>query len=138
MAKNFPDITPDMISKAVNSGLDTMYRELQEVMFPEGEADGGVAAIHYCSGECDDLKETLSKFMTRYVELERMYAPETSPLDTAGMRLDEVLSSLGWTWEKSSDPRRPGNRVIDCDGIDYGIMHACDVWNLLRDQKKIV
>lgn len=78
MSKNFPVITPTMIETAVDNGLDAIYRELQNAIYPEGEGDGGVAGMHYCSGECDDLKASLIQFMTRYVELERIYAPEHS------------------------------------------------------------
>jgi hypothetical protein len=83
MAKNFPTITPTMISNAVDTGIDAMYRELQNIMHTDDnwDGDGGVARMHYSSGECDDLKEELVKFMTRYVELERIYAPKIKDED---------------------------------------------------------
>jgi hypothetical protein len=74
--KSFPSITPKMIADAVDNGIDTMYRDIQNLIYPADDADGGVAGMHYCSGECDDLKEALIKFMTRYVELERIYYPK--------------------------------------------------------------
>jgi hypothetical protein len=55
-------------------------------------------------------------------------------LNTTGMTLAEVLTKLNWTWTKSDNPARPGNRIVGADGLDYGVMHACDVWGLLRDQ----
>jgi hypothetical protein len=64
--------------------------------------------------------------------------PMSRPLDTTGMRLDDVLTTLGWTWTKPSKLHRPGNRIVDQDGTDYGIMSTSDIWHMLRDQGKIV
>jgi hypothetical protein len=87
-----------------------MYRELQNIMHTDDNWDGGVAGMHYSSGECDDLKEELVKFMTRYVELERIYAP-----DIEDEMIDVTMGPEGYGSPYSDQNYLDAARTVEAD-----------------------
>lgn len=75
--KHFQTATRKHISDAVETGLNAMFKELQDRMNVE---DGGVAGVYDMGDDADWIREQLDEYLTGYVELERFYAPD-EPID---------------------------------------------------------
>jgi len=77
MGKIFQTATRQQISDAVETGLNAMFKELQDRMNVE---DGGVAGQYDMGYDADDIREHLMEYLNGYTELERLYAPD-EPID---------------------------------------------------------
>ena len=112
MSKHFQTATRQQISDAIETGLNAMFRELQDKMNVE---DGGVAGQYDMGYDADRIREQLAEYMNGYTELERMYAPEAeeapehapySPILEAaryGAAHDAYMLTMGFGLDGSRD-----------------------------------